>query len=176
MTDLQHMTERLYENSSLRDDLDDDQAAIALKWAENRLPSLAETYPDEAALEEAFGTLERILRGMNRLIKRGGDYSGEQLRARVGKVVEWAQGINLPVDAAAIDAYVIRLSELDNMGRVQALTQALAPDAPPAEASPQDAAKRGPLPEIGGEAPLPAASDDGDEIPSPDDTNDSSHI
>lgn len=170
MIDLQRMTERLYGNSSLRDDLDDDQAAIALRWAENRLPHLVESYPDETALEEAFGTLERILRGINRLTRRADDYSAEQLRDRVGKVVEWAQEIDLPVDSDAIDAYVERLPELDNTGRVDALTQALAPDAPEESAI---AVEVDAAPLIDTESAVPQPPDEAESAPDDRDGDDS---
>lgn len=134
MTDIQGAVQQLYENSSLREDLNDEQAKVVLAWAEKQIPALAEKFPDQAAFDEAFGTLQRIIRGFNRLIGHGADYSSMQFRDRTAKVVEWARSIQLPVDDAAIDTFVSEVASMDAVGQVAALSQALAPTTTEAEA------------------------------------------
>ena len=126
MIDTQQWKERLYENSALRDDLADEPATIALEWAVKQIDTLQADVSDESAFEDIYGTLERILRGINRVVSHVRDYSDEQLHDRVGKVAEWAREINLPVNDAAIAEWVAQAEQKDEMGRVRDLTEALA--------------------------------------------------
>ena len=126
MIDTQRWKERLYENSALRDDLGDEPAAVALEWAVKQIDTLQTNVTDENAFEDVYGTLERILRGVNRVVSHVRDYSNEQLRDRVAKVAEWAREIDLPVNDTAIDEWVVNAGQKDEVGRVRDLTQALA--------------------------------------------------
>jgi hypothetical protein len=127
MVDTQRWKERLYENSALRDDLGDEPAAVALEWGVKQIDTLQARITDEQAFEDAYATLERILRGVNRIVSHVGDYTSDQLRDRVTKVVEWAHTIALPVDLDAIDEWLAEAGNIDEVGRVHDLTQALAP-------------------------------------------------
>lgn len=58
--------ERLYESSSLRDDLNDAEATILLEWGESQLNRLAEAFPDEFEAKARF--LRQLLKNINRFV------------------------------------------------------------------------------------------------------------
>ena len=125
--DLQSATETIYE-SGVAGDLTDEPAMVLLQWGEAQLPLLMEKHgTDEAAFEAEFETLRRIMKGVNRIVARASDYSGEQLQNRMGKVVEWAQEIGLPAEPDALPTYIEGFSEMDEMGQVSGIVAILSP-------------------------------------------------
>lgn len=58
--------QRLYETSSLRDDLYDDEAQRLLQWGETQLERLATAYPDQLALQAR--ELRYLIKGINRFV------------------------------------------------------------------------------------------------------------
>jgi len=134
--DLQSATETIYE-SGVAGDLTDEPAMVLLQWGEAQLPLLMEKHgTDEAAFEAEFETLRRIMKGVNRIVARASDYSGEQLKNRMGKVVEWAQEIGLPADADALPAYIDGFSAMDEKAQVSGIVAILSPPVAIDEAPP----------------------------------------
>ena len=58
--------ERLYESSSLRDDLNDAEATVLLEWGESQLQRLANEFPDEFEAKARF--LRQLLKNINRFV------------------------------------------------------------------------------------------------------------
>ena len=66
MPDIQSEKERLYESSSLRDDLPDEPATVLLEWGEGQVERLAEDFPDE--LEQKARFLRQVIKNINRFV------------------------------------------------------------------------------------------------------------
>lgn len=64
--ELSSQKERLYESSSLRDDLHDEEAEKLLQWGERQIERIAQNYPDE--FEKQCRFLRQLLKGINRFI------------------------------------------------------------------------------------------------------------
>ncbi|MGB7338768.1 MAG: hypothetical protein WBC91_07745 [Phototrophicaceae bacterium] len=58
--------ERLYESSSLRDDLNDDEATVLLTWGETQIERLANEFPDEFEQKARF--FRQVLKNINRFV------------------------------------------------------------------------------------------------------------
>ncbi|MGJ3237442.1 MAG: hypothetical protein ACFE0Q_01925 [Anaerolineae bacterium] len=58
--------ERLYESSSLRDDLNDAEATVLLEWGESQLERLAQDFPEEFEQKARF--LRQLLKNINRFV------------------------------------------------------------------------------------------------------------
>lgn len=66
MPDIQSEKERLYESSSLRDDLPDEPARVLLEWGEGQVDRLAQDYPDEFEQKARF--LRQVIKNINRFV------------------------------------------------------------------------------------------------------------
>lgn len=64
--DIQMEKERLYESSSLRDDLDDSEAQVLLRWGEKQVERLARQYPDD--FEQRARFMRQVLKNINRFV------------------------------------------------------------------------------------------------------------
>jgi len=58
--------ERLYESSSLRDDLNDAEATILLEWGQSQIDRLATEFPEEFEQKARF--MRQLLKGINRFV------------------------------------------------------------------------------------------------------------
>jgi hypothetical protein len=58
--------ERLYESAALRDDLNDAEATVLLKWGETEIERLALLFPDE--LEQKARFLRQVIKHINRFV------------------------------------------------------------------------------------------------------------
>lgn len=58
--------ERLYESSSLRDDLNDSEGEVLLKWGEGQIERLATDFPEEFEQKARF--MRQLLKGLNRFV------------------------------------------------------------------------------------------------------------
>jgi hypothetical protein len=58
--------EHLYESASLRDDLNDDEATVLLKWGEEQIERIAKDFPDE--FEPKCRFLRQLLKNINRFV------------------------------------------------------------------------------------------------------------
>lgn len=64
--EIQLNKERLYESSSLADDLNDAEAQVLLKWGEGQIDRLAESYPEEFEQKARF--LRQLMKNINRFV------------------------------------------------------------------------------------------------------------
>jgi hypothetical protein len=87
--------ERLYEDTRLRDALDDDQAERLLSWGYNEIArTLAQrTAVEPAALdtqvEESTATVREVIVRVNRLMDGYQQWSATQRREQMAHLVEW---------------------------------------------------------------------------------------
>lgn len=58
--------ERLYESSSLRDDLNDAEAMVLLTWGEGQIERLATDFPEDFEKQARF--MRQLLKGINRFV------------------------------------------------------------------------------------------------------------
>lgn len=70
--------ERLYESTSLRDDLNDDEATVLLKWGETQVERIAEAFPDD--FEQKCRFLRQVLKNINRFVgqRQYNEFEGQQ--------------------------------------------------------------------------------------------------
>lgn len=70
--------ERLYESSSLRDDLNDSEATVLLNWGQQQVERLAKDYPEEFEAKCRF--LRQMLKNINRFVgqREFNDAAGQQ--------------------------------------------------------------------------------------------------
>lgn len=101
--DIHSQRERLYESSSLRDDINDTEATYLLQWGENQVQRLANTVPDED-FEQQCRFLRQLIKSVNRFVgqREFNDRAGQL--EYLEKVVKWlprVQGMR-PTSADAL--------------------------------------------------------------------------
>lgn len=134
--------ERLYESSSLRDDLNDAEATILLEWGESQLQRLAEEFPDEFEAKARF--LRQLLKNINRFVgQREFNKMDGQLKymSKVSMYLEPLGWENVSSD----DLFAELPEDKANMsGNLLAIIRVLSPKAEttlPVETSPTDEAQ-----------------------------------
>jgi len=125
--DVESAVMRLYEDTSLRDAISDDPANTLLKWAEDKVIALAEKHDDDEAFEDEFKTLRRLIKTMNRYGGRQGAMDGEEKQKYMGKLVERAQSLGLPVKQPKADDMIQAQGVLSEEDGINALIDMLAP-------------------------------------------------
>lgn len=88
--DLENASIRLYEDISLTDELDDQEAQILLKWGAQKLAQIVQTTNDEELFEQQFKTLRQLMKRINRMIGQRTDLDDEQLASYLEKFVAGA--------------------------------------------------------------------------------------
>jgi hypothetical protein len=70
--------EHLYESTSLRDDLNDDEATILLKWGEGQVEQIAQDFSD--GFEQKCRFLRQLIKNINRFVgqREFNEYEGQQ--------------------------------------------------------------------------------------------------
>lgn len=87
--------ERLYESASLREDLNDDEATVLLKWGEDQVRRLATQY--EADFEQQCRFLRQLIKNINRFVGQR-EFEDEAGQAQyLAKVVMWLERLHYPV-------------------------------------------------------------------------------
>lgn len=131
-TQLQQALQRLYEDSSVRGDLTDDESEALLQWGEEQIKRLAAQEMDSAAFEEAYSSLARLLTRMGRLAAGQAYMAPEEAQAALEKVNESAQALGLQPAQSTFSA---QAAPEDVMATLQALIAQV--DAPAEAASAQ---------------------------------------
>ena len=131
-TQLQQALQRLYEDSSVRGDLTDDESEALLQWGEEQIKRLAAQEMDSAAFEEAYSNLARLLTRMGRLAAGQANMAPEEAQAALEKVNESAQALGLQPAQSTFSA---QAAPEDVMATLQALIAQV--DAPAEAASAQ---------------------------------------
>lgn len=145
---LERALEYLYGDTSVRDELTDDEARALLQWGEAQITQLAGQELDDEQFDNAFAYLRKLISRMNRFTGLRGGMGPDEQQAAMQKIVESAAGMaaqNVSAQAAPdfsparISAYLQGQSALDNIANIHALTALVAPLSPAAaESDPAD--------------------------------------
>lgn len=87
--EIQLNKEKLYESSSLTDDLNDAEAQVLLKWGQGQIDRLATSYPEEFEQKARF--LRQLMKNMNRFVgqREFNDSTGQEKYMQ--KVVQYVE-------------------------------------------------------------------------------------
>lgn len=135
MVDLETATIQLYEDASLTEDLQDEEAKLLLKWGETQLKPLVEKYAaDEATFEELFKNMRRFIKAVNRFVGRRQDAAPDEQQEMMAKVVEAAQGINPDFRTHSVNSFTQAQSAQSNTQTIESLLAWVSPEtaSPPA--------------------------------------------
>lgn len=123
LTAIQSEQERLYESTSLRDDLNDAEAKLLLKWGEGQIERLAQAYPDN--FEKQCRFLRQLLKNINRFVgqREFNDEAGQ--REYLGKAVKYLEPLGW--DSVTADQIMARIPDdaTDMNGTLQAVLNVL---------------------------------------------------
>lgn len=124
--------QELYESTPLRDDLNDAEAEILLKWGEKQVERMAAFAPED--FEQACRFLRQLIKNINRFVgqREYNDRAGQE--EYMAKVQQWLPKLGYP--ELTIDALMSSLPDdsKDMAGTLQALLNVITPDrAVPAE-------------------------------------------
>lgn len=134
--DLEAERQRLYEVPALRDDLNDPEASILLKWADEQLQRLAAQNPPN--LEKQVKYFMQMVKGINRFVgqREFNDEAGQQRYMK--QITMWLPQLSL-FDGITEDMIRSALPEdkADMNANLQGILGVLSPDTAEAE-TPQD--------------------------------------
>lgn len=145
---LESALEYLYGDTSVRDELTDDEARTLLQWGESQITQLAGQDMDDEQFDEAFAHLRKLISRINRFTGLRSGMSPDEQQAAIQKITESAVGVtaqSLSAQAAPnvsperVMAYLQGQAALDNTANIQALTTLFAPlPTTTAESAPAD--------------------------------------
>lgn len=118
---------QMYEDTSVRDELTDEEAKPFLKWAETEIDKLAARELDDEMFDEAYNVLRRLLVRINRFTARRVDMAVEEQQDYLIKFVELAGEHGVTLNPEQITTYLASQSCLDNPGNIQAMIAFIAP-------------------------------------------------
>jgi hypothetical protein len=145
---LERGLEYLYSDTSVRDELTDDEARELLQWGEAQITQLAGQEMDDEQFDEAFAHLRKLISRINRFTGRRSGMDAEEQQTAVQRIAESAATMaaqSLSAQAAPdfsaerLNAYLQRHAALDNIANIHALTSLVAPPSTTAESTPADA-------------------------------------
>lgn len=113
--------ERLYEESSARDELDDHEAEILLQWGETQIQRLADQNLDDESFDEAYAQVVKLLTRMNRLAARRADLPLEDQQTSLVRIAESASAVGLAIPEAQLAAYLEQPVAQDGSTHIQSL-------------------------------------------------------
>lgn len=168
MPDAQAAIQRLYEETSVRDELIDEEAELLLRWAEEQVIRLATERPDPAVFEEAYSDLVRLLTRMSRFAAGRSGMSLDDVQTAMSRIEASASAVGLQPGG-----FVAQTAPDDILGTLQALMAYVAPaaDEPPMSEPPGDeppSTSEPPVSETPADAESPPASASPAYTPPPD--------
>ena len=139
MTDeqAQHAIQQLYEDTSARDELSDDEANVLLQWGEAQIRELGARNLDDTAFDEAISHLNGVLKNINRYTGQRAYKSPEELSALLNELATHAQAMGVNVQAAQLAVPEAQTADGDNIAVIQALTSLVTPGQTPAAQPPR---------------------------------------
>jgi hypothetical protein len=130
MTQLDRAKESLYGDTTVRDELTDDEAEKLLTWAEARIAELAAQNLDDDSFDASWEELRKLLMRINRFVGRRATMSAEEQSEYLTKVADAAAsalGIALTPEQKA--DFQQRQTDMDNAAAVEALMHLIVPPA-----------------------------------------------
>lgn len=132
--------QRLYESTSLRDDLNDDAATVLLRWGEEQVQALGQRIDNEEQFEQQARFLRQLMKQINRFVgqREFNDHAGQQ--KYMDKITMWLSKLELDLQQVTGDALFAALPDdaADLVGNVQAIINRLTPLAEPEATSTPD--------------------------------------
>lgn len=122
MPDAQAAIQRLYEETSVRDELIDEEAELLLRWAEEQVIRLAAQRPDPAVFEESYGELVRLLTRMSRFAAGQSGMSPDEAQTAMSRIEVSASAVGLHPGGL-----MAQTAPDDILGTLQALMAYVAP-------------------------------------------------
>ena len=112
---------RMYEDTSIIDDLQEEPSITLLKWGEGQLKMMANRAEDPDAFNEQTRDFRRIMKSINLIAGRAPDLEDEQRRKAVRRLIERAQEMNYPPQFGSIGPIVDSMDTINEHARVRAL-------------------------------------------------------
>ena len=110
-------TQQLYEDTATRDELVDEEAQVLLKWGEEQITALAAQEMDDAAFEEAYSHLRRVMMNINQFTGKRTYATPEELRTYLDQVASEATALGVNVTAQQLDVPTAQAAD-DNIGLI----------------------------------------------------------
>jgi hypothetical protein len=127
--------QQLYEDTSARDELSDDEANVLLQWGEAQIRALGARNLDDTAFDEALSHLNGVLKNINRYTGQRAYKSPEELTTLLDELATQAQAMGVNVQAAQLAVPEAQAADSDNIAVINALTSLVTPGQPPTAAS-----------------------------------------
>jgi len=129
----QRAIQQLYEDTSARDELSDDEANFLLGWGEAQIKALAARGLDDATFAAAFAHLRAVMKNINRYTGQRAYQTPEALLALLDELAAEAQSLGVDIQAQQLAIPQAQAAD-DNIALIQALTALVTPGAPDATA------------------------------------------
>ncbi len=85
--------QRIYDDSSIRDELTDEEAGNLLQWAEGEIRRLDSAHADDSAFTRHIDTLMDLLKSMNRFAGKQGQFSAQSAPDTSGSIAALANAL-----------------------------------------------------------------------------------
>jgi len=122
----QRALQSLYEESGARDELDDAEAEILLKWGETQIQRLADQNIDEESFDEAYSQIVKLLTRMNRFAARRAELPPEDQKTSLSRIAESADAIGMPIPQDQLAAFLAQPVAQDGGTHIQGLISLVA--------------------------------------------------
>jgi hypothetical protein len=122
--------ERLYEDTTVRDELVDDDARILLEWGKGQVQALAKKELDDGAFEEQYAKLAYLMGRINRFVGKRQDADDPKRTEMLEKLVAAASEVGLPIPAEKLAIFGKEHTALGNAAALHTLMAMLTGDNP----------------------------------------------
>jgi hypothetical protein len=102
---IQAEQQRLYEVSSLTDELIDDDAQILLSWASAQLPLMSVTLD---TIEQQAKTLRRLVRSINRYVGQAQYTREDERQTKLERIYTYATELSYPVQSEQLPILLVQ--------------------------------------------------------------------
>lgn len=120
--------QQMYEDTSARDELSDDEANVLLAWGEAQIRDLGARNLDDTAFDEAFAHLRGVMKNINRYTGQRSYKTPEELTALLNELATEAQGMGVNVQAAQLAVPEAQgVGSTDNVTIINTLTAMITP-------------------------------------------------
>jgi hypothetical protein len=117
----QQALRNLYEETSARDELADDEAEILLKWGETQIQRLAGQNMDDESFDESYSHIVKLMTRMNRFAARRADLPLEDQKESLSRIAESASSVGLEISEAQLAAFLAQPVAQDGGTHIQTL-------------------------------------------------------
>lgn len=137
--DIQNAQQELYEVASIRDDLDDDEAAVLLKWGEGQIARIAQETPENFAQRVRF--LRTLMQRINRFVGQRPYLDEKGYAQHFSEVVKWLAPTGFDHVSEMQLTAVLPADKEDRLATLHAILDALTPNEPILDAPTEEASE-----------------------------------